>query len=101
VLKPDLFSFWNELFWELRPRVSVEVLVHGVTSGALCLDFSKMSFFGLTDLPASHEPDECPHCDGAFHVASGLCLRCLLQAGLSDDDNTGSEIPDALASETE
>jgi hypothetical protein len=77
------------------------VLVRGVTSGALCLDFSKMSFFGLTDSPAWHEPDECPHCDGAFHVGSGLCLRCLLQAGLSEDEDTGSENPDAPLSEIE
>jgi hypothetical protein len=77
------------------------VLVRGVTSGALCLDFSKMSFFGLTDLPTSHEPDECPHCDGALHVASGLCLRCLLQAGLSEDQDTGSENLEVPLSEIE
>jgi len=60
-----------------------------------------MSFFGLTDLPAWHEPDECPHCDGGFHVGSGLCLRCLLQAGLSEDEDIGSENFDAPLSEIE
>jgi hypothetical protein len=60
-----------------------------------------MNFFGLTDSFATDKPDECPHCEGALHVASGLCLRCLLQAGLAEDKDTGGENLNALPSETE
>jgi hypothetical protein len=46
----------------------------------------------FTDLlPAiSHEPDECPRCDTALRVDTGLCLLCLLQAGLTEDFGSGS-----------
>jgi hypothetical protein len=60
-----------------------------------------MSFYGLTDLHIPHEPDECPHCDNTFHVGSGLCLRCLLQAGLSDNEDAGSQNLDTQLSEIE
>ena len=62
-----------------------------------------MIYDGFTDLlPAiTHEPDECPQCDTAFHVNNGLCLLCLLQAGLTEDGDSGSESLDTLLSEIE
>ena len=55
----------------------------------------------FTDLPPaiSHEPDECPRCDTALRVDNGLCLLCLLQAGLTEDFESGSL--EALLSEIE
>jgi hypothetical protein len=57
----------------------------------------------FTDLlPAiTHEPDECPRCDAALHVNNGLCLLCLLQAGLTEDEDPGSEGIEALLCEIE
>ena len=61
-----------------------------------------MSLFGFTDSLGMHEPDECPHCCGVFRVASGLCLRCLLEAGLTEGKGTSSENLEAsLLSEIE
>lgn len=52
---------------------------------------------GLSDSIASvmTDPPPCPHCDSSSHVAGGLCVGCLLQAGLDPDD--GCE-PEALVS---
>ena len=58
-----------------------------VTLRALQLHFPKMTLFGLTDLPAAHQTEECPKCHSALRVSSGLCLRCLLQAGLAEDND--------------
>ena len=53
-------------------------------------------------LPAiTHEPDECPRCDAALRVNNGLCLLCLLQTGLTEDGDSGSESLEALLSEIE
>ena len=62
-----------------------------------------MILYGFTDLhPAiTHELDECPRCDTALHVNNGLCLLCLLQAGLTEDGDSGSESLEALLSEIE
>jgi len=60
-----------------------------------------MSFYGLTDLLTPHEPDECPHCEGELHVGSGLCLRCLLQAGIGEEEDSGNENLDTLLAEME
>ena len=62
-----------------------------------------MTPYGFTDLlPAStHEPDECPRCDTALHVNKGLCLLCLLQAGLTEGGDSGSESLEGLLSEIE
>ena len=62
-----------------------------------------MILYGFTDLlPAiPHEPDECPRCDTALHVNNGLCLLCLLQTGLTEDGDSGSESLEALLSEFE
>jgi hypothetical protein len=46
-----------------------------------------MDLFGLTDLPAAYQTEECPKCHSAFQVSTGLCLRCLLQAGLGEDNS--------------
>lgn len=52
---------------------------------------------GLSDSIASviADPAQCPHCDSSSHIAGGLCVGCLLQAGLEPDDCCG---PGALAS---
>jgi hypothetical protein len=62
-----------------------------------------MILYALTDLlPAiTHGPDECPRCDTALRVNNGLCLLCLLQAGLTEDEGSRSESIEALLSEIE
>lgn len=62
-----------------------------------------MILYGFTDLlPAmTHELDECPRCDAGVRMNNGLCLLCLLQAGLTEDEDSGSENLDALLSEIE
>jgi hypothetical protein len=62
-----------------------------------------MTPYGFTDLllASTHEPDECPRCDTALHVNKGLCLLCLLQAGLTDAEDSRSESLDTLLSEIE
>ena len=49
----------------------------------------------------THELDECPQCDAAVRMNNGLCLLCLLQAGLTEDKDPGSESLEALLSEIE
>jgi serine/threonine protein kinase/tetratricopeptide (TPR) repeat protein len=43
---------------------------------------------GLSDSIASVIPDPrpCPHCDSSSHIAGGLCVGCLLEAGLDPAD---------------
>ena len=43
---------------------------------------------GLSDSIASvlADPRPCPHCDSSSHIAGGLCVGCLLEAGLDPDD---------------
>ena len=62
-----------------------------------------MILYGFPDLlPAmTHELDECPQCDAAVRMNNGLCLLCLLQAGLTEDKDPGSESLEALLSEIE
>ena len=62
-----------------------------------------MTLDAFTDLlPAiGHEPDECPRCDTALRMSNGLCLLCLLQAGLTEDEDYRSESFDTLLSEIE
>jgi hypothetical protein len=62
-----------------------------------------MILYGCTDLlPAmTHELDECPRCDAAVRMNNGLCLLCLLQAGLTEDKDPESESLEALLSEIE
>jgi len=62
-----------------------------------------MNLYGLTDSHATitNQPDECPHCESAFRMSCGLCLRCLLQAGLTEDEDSGSESLDTLLSQIE
>jgi hypothetical protein len=47
------------------------------------------------------EPDECPQCDTALRVNDGLCVLCLLQAGLTEAEDSRSESLDTLLSEIE
>lgn len=47
-----------------------------------------MQFSGLSDSIATllGAPEECPHCRATSRVAHGLCLSCLLQNGLSEEE---------------
>jgi len=65
--------------------------------------FPHMNLCGLTDSHAAitHRPNECPHCQNALRVSCGLCLLCLLQAGLTEDEDFGSESLDTLLSQIE
>jgi hypothetical protein len=67
----------------------------------LRFDFPQMNLFGFTDSLGTHEPDECPHCRSVLRLASGLCLRCLLQAGLTEDKEASGEQLEVLLSEIE
>jgi hypothetical protein len=63
-----------------------------------------MDFTSLTDSlsATSHEHDECPHCCSIVRVHhNGLCLGCLVQAGLAEDEGSESENLDTLLSEIE
>ncbi len=63
-----------------------------------------MDFNGITDSLGihQHETDECPHCCSVVRVHhSGLCLGCLVQAGLTEDEGSESENLDTLLSEIE
>jgi tetratricopeptide (TPR) repeat protein/tRNA A-37 threonylcarbamoyl transferase component Bud32 len=48
---------------------------------------------GLSDSIASvlEDPPSCPHCDSSSHIAGGLCVGCLLEAGLAHGDEDPSE----------
>jgi hypothetical protein len=63
---------------------------------------SPVILFDFADLlqVITHEPDECPQCGTALRVNPGLCLLCLLQAGLTEVEDGGSESLEALLSET-
>jgi len=52
-----------------------------------------MTLSGLSDSIASviADPAQCPHCDSSSHIAGGLCVGCLLQAGLEPDDECAPE----------
>jgi len=55
---------------------------------------------GLSDSIASvvDDPRPCPHCDSSSHIAGGLCVGCLLEAGLDSADEAGPEtLTDLLA----
>jgi len=62
-----------------------------------------MDFNGLTDSLGTpqHEHDECPHCCGVVRVHNGLCLGCLVQTGLAEENGPEGENPDNLVSEIE
>ena len=68
-----------------------------------CDLLSPMTLDASTDLlPAiRHEQGECLRCDTALRMNSGLCLLCLLQTGLTGDEDSGSESLEALLSEFE
>jgi serine/threonine protein kinase/tetratricopeptide (TPR) repeat protein len=55
---------------------------------------------GLSDSIASVlvDPRPCPHCDSSSHIAGGLCVGCLLEAGLDPGDEGQPEtLSDILA----
>jgi hypothetical protein len=62
-----------------------------------------MDFTSLSDCLSwtPHEHQECPHCCGVVRVHNGLCLGCLVQTGLTDDDGAENENLDTLLSEIE
>ena len=51
-----------------------------------------VEFCGVTDSPASisSEPSKCPDCHATSRVADGLCLMCLLQGALVEDQFVSS-----------
>src|SRR5204863_3431252 len=56
---------------------------------------------GLSDLVASvvSDPRPCPHCDSSSHIAGGLCVGCLLEAGLDPADEGESETLTSILAE--
>jgi hypothetical protein len=62
-----------------------------------------MDFTGFTDSLSATQPehDECPHCCGVVRMHNGLCLRCLVQTGLAEQQGSESENLDSLLSEIE
>jgi hypothetical protein len=62
-----------------------------------------MDFTGFTDSLSATQPehDECPHCCGVVRMHNGLCLQCLVQTGLAEDEGSESENLDTLLSEIE
>jgi predicted amidophosphoribosyltransferase len=71
------------------------------TPALLRFGFPQMNFHGCTDLlgAITHEPEECTDCQTAMRLSNRLCLRCLLQVGLTEDEDPGSDSMDALLSE--
>jgi serine/threonine protein kinase/tetratricopeptide (TPR) repeat protein len=57
---------------------------------------------GLSDSIASviADPRRCPHCDSSSHIAGGLCVGCLLEAGLEPIDESESDALSDLLAET-
>src|SRR5436305_4450049 len=51
-----------------------------------------IEFPGITDSPRSilNEPESCPNCHATSRVADGLCLKCLLEEALLDDQSRPS-----------
>src|SRR3954471_17765103 len=56
---------------------------------------------GLSDSIASviADPRPCPHCDSSSHIAGGLCVGCLLEAGLDPADESESDSLNGLLAE--
>lgn len=51
-----------------------------------------MEFSGLTDSPATilNEPAKCAHCNETTRLGSALCLKCLLEGALLENEATAS-----------
>ena len=62
--------------------------------------FSQMNLYAFTDSLATiaRQANECANGHTTLHVHNGLCLGCLLQAGLTEREDSGSESLDALLS---
>jgi serine/threonine protein kinase/tetratricopeptide (TPR) repeat protein len=61
-----------------------------------------VEFSGVTDSPASilSEPRKCTKCGATSRIADALCLKCLLEGALLDDESrspSGSTLTDILA----
>jgi tetratricopeptide (TPR) repeat protein/tRNA A-37 threonylcarbamoyl transferase component Bud32/TolB-like protein len=61
-----------------------------------------VEFSGMTDSPAGilSEPRKCTNCDATSRVADALCLKCLLEGALLDDEShssSGNTLTDILA----
>jgi tetratricopeptide (TPR) repeat protein/TolB-like protein/tRNA A-37 threonylcarbamoyl transferase component Bud32 len=56
---------------------------------------------GLSDSIASvlADPRPCPHCDSSSHIAGGLCVGCLLEAGLDPADEGEPETLNGILAE--
>ena len=57
-----------------------------------------MNICGLTDSIAdiSSAPQECPACHNTPHISRGLCLSCLLHAGMTEDSCDATSFADTL-----
>jgi len=73
------------------------------TTARVRFGFPQMNSYGFTDSlgTITGQPNECPHCRTAVRVSNGGCLRCLLQAGLTEGEDPRSESLDAFLSEME
>jgi hypothetical protein len=62
-----------------------------------------MDLTGLIDSVSTtpHDHDECPHCCGIVRMHNGLCLGCLVQTGLSEEEGCEGENLDTLLTEIE
>lgn len=62
-----------------------------------------MDFTALNDAVSAnpHEHGECPHCCGVVRMHNGLCLGCLVQTGLTEEDGHEGDNLDTLLSEIE
>jgi hypothetical protein len=62
-----------------------------------------MDFTGFTDSVSAtpHDHDECPHCCGVVRMHNGLCLGCLVQTGLAEEERPEGENLDTLLFEIE
>jgi serine/threonine protein kinase/tetratricopeptide (TPR) repeat protein len=56
---------------------------------------------GLSDSIASviEDPQPCPHCDSSSHIAGGLCVGCLLEAGLDPGEEGEAESLNGILAE--
>ena len=57
--------------------------------------------FTLPVASATRPLEECQNGHATLYLHNGLCLGCLLQVGLNDDEDSPSEKLETLLSETE
>jgi serine/threonine protein kinase len=73
---------------QTNPKSSVNPVGLSGESGTM-----KSRHFGLIDSlgAVAVSPNECPNCHTASRIGRGLCLGCLLQAGLNEEEQAESE----------